>query len=314
MNHKICWLAAAAAVLFTTACKKDDSGTTLPGLTGLYMERVLPYVASGTTITCKAKTADITTTDKSTPGDIGLYWQVNTQKKDTTTRNIRTSNPEYTVTLTETGSYSIYCYAYAANYYNTSSSVQVEVIDPETAVTGVEGEPDLILNGNPYRSVQAGGLTWIADNLYGTGTGTVLLKCEILSSLFGRFYTWEEAMTACPDGWRLPTAEEFDACFGTAAGDLMVNASFLKTEMWPYRPEVTITNSTRFNALPIGYQDLTSENYADRGFGEYAFWWTSSADEERAEYRYIHMENPVIQKGKGNKQSFALSVRCVKEI
>ncbi len=313
MNHKICWMAAAAAILFTTACKKDDSGTTLPSLSGLYMGSVLPYVPAGTTLTCKAKVSDLTTSDQSTPGDIGLYWQVNSEKRDTTTRNVKTSNPDYTVTLSETGSYTIYCYAYAANYYNASVSAHVEVIDPETAVTGVEGEPDLVLNGHPYRSLQAGGLTWIGDNLYGTETGTVFLNCEVLAPLFGRFYTWEEALTACPEGWRLPTAEEFDACFGTVAGDLMVNASFLKTEMWPYRTEVAITNSTRFNALPIGYQDLSSENYADRGFGEYAFWWTASSDGEQAEYRYIFMENPVIQKGKGNKQSFALNVRCVKE-
>lgn len=310
----LCTGLAFAAILSIGGCKKDDDTTTKPSLTGLRLESTVPYVAAGDNITFKAIVSGLTTSDSTTPETIGMFWQVNSGQRDTTTRDIKNNVLSYTIEFSEAQSYTVTCYVYADNYYNGSVSANVEAIDPETALSGLEGDPDVVAGGNPYRSITSGGLCWMAQNLYGTESGTVLLKSEVVAPLFGRYYTWNEAVEACPDGWRLPTPEEFDSLLGTSAGDAMADAQFLKKDMWPYRTEVKITNSSSFNAIPAGYQDQTSESYADQGFGEYACWWTSSQADGLAEYRYIYLENPVIQKGKGSISSLALSVRCVKEI
>ena len=158
--------------------------------------------------------------------------------------------------------------------------------------------------------------TWMCENVFTGDGGRAYQDCEVVSNLFGRFYTWEEAQNACPEGWRLPTAQEFDEDLGNVAGDLMVKARFLGAQMWPYWPEVTITNETLFNALPVGYMDLASTTQA-YGYKEYACWWTSDSvadgDIDLGVFRYIYCEEPFIKEGKGSLESLALSVRCVKE-
>ena len=180
---------------------------------------------------------------------------------------------------------------------------------------GMKGIPDVQADDKKYRSVVAGNLTWLTDNLWNENYGHSYRESEVVDACFGRYYTWEEANQACPEGWRLPTGDEFDEAWGDDAGELMAKAYFLQNEMWEYWPQVTITNTTKFNAIPVGYMDLsldTSEKEA--GFLEYACWWV--ADEygsNMAGYRYIIDDNPVVQKGKGNKKSLAMSVRCVKD-
>ena len=156
----------------------------------------------------------------------------------------------------------------------------------------------------------------MGQNLYGTSAGRDYKNCEVVSDVFGRYYTWEEAQTACPDGWRLPTAEEFDSILGSVSGDLMVEAKFQDVTMWTYWPQVTITNARKFNALPTGYMDLSSDDPMF-GYLDYACWWTADdswdEDQDWGVYRYIYEDEPTIMKGKGSKTSLALNVRCVKE-
>ena len=159
--------------------------------------------------------------------------------------------------------------------------------------------------------MQSGSLLWMAQNLYGGGIS--YCDAPVLDSVFGNYYSWEEASKACPDGWRLPSGAEFDA-LGMDAGKLMVNASFLDVEMWSYWPAVHITNELNFNALPTGYLDKTTELYRDKGLGDYAAWWTADREGDLAVYRYIFEENPEVQKGQGSMVSLALNVRCVKEL
>ena len=299
------------------SCKKNNDDTTLPSLSGFSINTATPFVREGTTQVFRLDLSQLTTSDRSTPGPLGVAWHITGSARDTVTLDVKTSNPPYSVTLDKTGNYTVTCFLFSVDekYYGSSVTTSFSVINPETALDGLDGEEIITIGGHPYFALHAGGLTWMGQNLYGTLVGRDYKDCEVVSDIFGRYYTWEEARSVCPDGWRLPTAQEFDTALGSVAGDLMVKAMFQDIEMWPYWPQVKITNAFKFNAIPTGYMDLTTESLM-YGYQDYACWWTADEleDVDMGVFRYLYKDQPVIMKGKGSKTSLALNVRCVKEI
>lgn len=318
MRKNIIWgLAVLATLLAAFGCKKNSDVTSLPSLSGLNISTVPSYLGIGETLVFNAKVSDITTSDGTNAGNIGIYWQVNSSSRDTLTKDITTGVPPFVFTPDTLGQYTAYCHAFAVKggYYNSTVSITFRVIDPETALIGLKEDMSVILDdGTAYPAFTAGGDTWMGKNLYGTDSGLFYEGSQITESVFGRYYTWEEAQTACPFGWHLPTAEEFDADLGFIAGDLMADAKFLGNDVWDYWPDVPITNAFGANAIPVGYLDFTYSRTIMQGVDEFACWWTASeTDDDLGIFRYIYEENPLVQEGKGDKNTLALSVRCVKD-
>lgn len=298
------------------SCKKDDDDTTKPTLSGLVLESDhTTFMGEGTEIHVKANIDDLVSSDgKTFPETIGIYFVLNSGDRDTTTRDAKKSNPTKTFKLDEAGNYTVYCYAYGGSeFYNASASVSFVVVNPQTALSGLPELPTVEIGGKTFRTAEIGGKTWMANNLFGTESGSNYQNSPILSSLFGQYYTWTEAQTACPAGWHLPSAQEFDDCLGNIAGSLMVNAQFVDVDMWNYWPQVPITNASKFCAIPVGYRDFTLEKTPEDGYKQYACFWTSSCDDNNmGEFRYIYEQNNTVMKGKADINTFATSVRCVK--
>ena len=84
-------------------------------------------------------------------------------------------------------------------------------------------------DGNTYGWVRIGDLEWMTSNLkyypeapyyectydlfganYAVKVRSHLLDIDFAADYkeYGNFYTWEEARTLCPEGWRLPTDED----------------------------------------------------------------------------------------------------------
>ena len=294
-----------AGIIAFSACKKDDSTTSTPSLQGLSVSEAIPYVAIGEELVFKAGTSSLYTSDDTTPSPIGLFWQVNSARRDTLTRDIKTGNPEFRYTADTLGYYTVACYAYANGYYNSSAVVAFEAINPEEALTGTASSTSITVDGKE----------WTARNLNKEGVGVSYKNAGVVDPLFGRLYTWEEASSACPDGWHLPTAQEWDA-LGTNAGALMAPAKFLDDDMWTPALGQDITNSTGFNAIPVGYMDTSASVTQFRRYGEMAAFWTASdaaSDTSLAQFRFILYDSQEIMKGNGSKTSLALNVRCVKD-
>lgn len=322
MKIKIAVLALAFAAIAGSGCKKNTTTVTTPSLGGLWMKEQPRFVQYGERQEFHVYLDDMYSSDNSDPGTLGIYWQVTGSSRDTTSRDAKATNPSYYYTPESPGTYTVTANVFALNgkYYNATTSVSFQAIDPDTALDGLEGTQEVIEFDGYAREILTapiGNHTWMCQNLATEdASGYAYQNCEVVADLFGLFYTWEEAQTICPDGWRLPTAAEFDTDLGDLAGDLMVKARFLDSEMWPYWPDVIITNETKFNAIPVGYMDMATASQAF-GYKEYAAWWTSDSFDDGEEimgvYRYIYCEEPHIQTGKGSTESLALSVRCVKE-
>ena len=312
MKNFSIYLAAALCLVLAYSCKDDEETETVYSLSGLTVDGAVAFMAKGDTQHLTLNVSKLKSSSGTLPEKVGLYYQINSAKRDTLTKDIK-ADPNFTLNYKADtlGQYNLTAYAYDATskMYSSSVTVTFRAIDPNTVLTGLAGVADL---GKKYIEKNIGGATWMAQNLYETPAGLAYEGCEVMNSVFGRYYTYEEALTACPSGWHLPTQAEWDA-LGTDAGALMADASFLGSALWPYCKEVKPTNTLGFNAIPAGYIDRTGDATSNSGDKEYAVFWTADAkDASLAYYRYIFGTNPVVQKGEGSRTSLALSVRCVK--
>lgn len=312
---RITLIVLVAALCLAWGCKKDSTTSSKPSLLGLSLSQsVAPYQAVGSPLSIQVLFDKLYTSDKSKPSAaISLQYQVNGEKAVVLTENYKESNPPLVYTPDKAGSYTIKFSAISAdnNYYNATISASFTALDTDESLKGLVGTTRVI-DGKNILVMTTESLSWFAQNLYGTASGQVYNLSPVTEKLFGKYYSWEEASAACPSGWRLPTAAEFDA-LGTSAPDLMVQVSFLDKEMWTYWPGMTPTNAKGFNAIPAGYLDRSKiDTDSVSGYGHYAAYWTSDTEGDLACYRYIQEDNPLVQKGLGSKTSLALSVRCVR--
>ena len=125
-----------------------------------------------------------------------------------------------------------------------------------------------------YKTVKIGKNIWMAENLnHATRNSFCYKDLESNCDKYGRLYNWEEAKTVCPDGWQLPSKDDFEDLISNAEDE---NAEFLKTTTdWAYHNG---NNELGFNALPAGncYSCNIREKYKNyNGLGEKTLFWSS---------------------------------------
>lgn len=175
------------------------------------------------------------------------------------------------------------------------------------------------IDGNRYKTVQIGSLTWMAENLKVTKdkNGNSLVsycysekedKCEE----FGRLYPWDEAIRACPEGWRLPTAEDWKNL------EIELGMDPLEADTFGWRgtnqgTQLKEGGVSGFEALLAGYKDGTvfwDGRYFDIGYYG-SFWSATEYDEFYAIAYFVYVTSEKVNKQKYDKTA-AFSVRCVK--
>ena len=105
---------------------------------------------------------------------------------------------------------------------STSASDSGEGVSSKSngvALSVVKGTLKDSRDGQIYKTVKIGSLTWMAENLnYETENSYCYKDNEANCSKYGRLYPWSAANSACPTGWRMPSQTEWISLITAAGG------------------------------------------------------------------------------------------------
>lgn len=284
---------------------------------------------------------DAYTTKARTDGtkDIGYYWSSTYDNKlDTVQREhtVQADHIKWTYTVPDSvGIFTIKIVAYADTYETSSVSQEFTVVkeglNGNSSITNFDTYSDDTTltdprDGKEYLCTKIGETTWMRQNLAWEEKGKPNIGQKALTNIFGHFYSWEEAREACPEGWSLPSEDDwvelakvcgakdpkkFDT-FYDIAGNAMVNAKFNGSVLWEFWPAVKITDSSRFAAMPVGYATHDDDSFVYWDFSKYACFWTSEEYDGGGVYRYLVVDVNHIYANTADKTQFCANVRCVK--
>lgn len=85
-------------------------------------------------------------------------------------------------------------------------------------------------DGQTYKTVKIGKQVWMAENMnYDIKHSYCYDDDPKNCQKYGRLYTWEAALNACPSGWHLPTKEEFKTLLANV-GEKKLQVSILNPQ------------------------------------------------------------------------------------
>lgn len=161
-------------------------------------------------------------------------------------------------------------------------------------------------DGRTYKTVEIGSQTWMAENLRFEMDDSYCYNDDWpYCDKYGRLYVWTAAQKACPDGWHLPSPEEFDTLLATVGWDAGIA---LKMESgWNYADPND--NSTGFSALPGGFRG-NDGNYSDEGSKAF-FWSNSKAPNGTSGYNLVIDGSGYVSMRDNYDSADGNSVRCI---
>jgi len=158
-------------------------------------------------------------------------------------------------------------------------------------------------------SLYSSEITIMAENLnYEMEGSYVYQDDEGYRDKLGLLYTWEAAMKGCPDGWHLPSDDEWDQIINTLGGAQTAGKVMKSKGGWSYTGNGT--NESGFNGLPGGYRDPDGVYHF---VGDNGFWWSSTEMARSSQHAYkvgLDFHGDRVNRTDFNKGG-AISCRCV---
>lgn len=163
-----------------------------------------------------------------------------------------------------------------------------------------------------YKTIDIGHTKWMAENLkFETDSsvcngGTRDIK-SFSCNRYGRYYLYEDALTACPAGWRLPTKEEFDTLVYIAPSK---KARYLVSEE---NDTYKGYNTLGFSLIMKGYIWNGRDDFRDTA----SYLWSSTVYKDSAVYTLVayrvgYTDSAYVSKAYA-KENSKFNVRCVSE-
>jgi uncharacterized protein (TIGR02145 family) len=152
-----------------------------------------------------------------------------------------------------------------------------------------------------YKTIQIGNQIWMAENLAWLAEGEGCWPYDLNENnadTYGYLYNWHMAMTACPEGWHLPSADEFETLVSHFGG--------YGTDCYE---AIASGGTSGFNAQLGGWR---SPKGLFKYLNEDGNYWTNTAfDSGMAYYIMVSKGSGKIETGP-NLKVLGLSVRCIK--
>jgi uncharacterized protein (TIGR02145 family) len=199
----------------------------------------------------------------------------------------------------------------------TDQASHVITVKKEDFVTRTYTDPR---DGKIYKTVKIGDQTWFAENLrYKTQNSWYYNNAPANGTL----YSWNDAQTACPKGWHLPSDDEWKAL----EMHLGMNQKQADKKGWRGSDEGKKlkskdewfdgnngNNLSGFNAKPRG--QCTPDGSGGISFNSFFtnayFWLSSTYSDTHAWSRMLYYKYDQVFREKNDK-SYGFSVRCIKD-
>jgi uncharacterized protein (TIGR02145 family) len=192
------------------------------------------------------------------------------------------------------------------------------------------------IDGNVYTKVPIGSQVWLKENL----TVTRFADGEEMGNLtnsnawrntggpafcyydntpanglvYGKLYNFTAAYyNPCPNGWHVPTIEEWNTLIGFLGGELVAGGKLKSagTMLWE-DPNTDAADAVGFSAHPGGIRYAVDAAF--NGMGEEGQWWSSTLDVPTgtgAAIRLIYDDATVVRVD--NALNTGASIRCIKD-
>ncbi|MDD4032494.1 MAG: FISUMP domain-containing protein [Bacteroidales bacterium] len=193
-------------------------------------------------------------------------------------------------------------------------------------------------DGKVYKTVTIGEQVWMAENLaylpevVGPATGSedsgneteafyyvsgyvgtdvAAAKTTTNYQTYGVLYNWSAALTACPEGWHLPSDEEWTTLTSYMGGADVAGGKMKETGTTHWEdPNTGATNESGFTALPGGYRSNLGTFYF---FCYEGFWWSSAQNNKSFAWgRSLSCDDSGVIRGDNYKEG-GYSVRCIRD-
>lgn len=156
-----------------------------------------------------------------------------------------------------------------------------------------------------YATIKIGNQEWMAENLaFKPSSGNYWVYNNESSNLekYGYLYDWKTACEVCPDGWHLPSDNEWTVLIDTLGGEKVAGVKLKSTSGWQ---GYNGTNESGFNGLSGGRlfpANVYSNEKRYRGY-----WWSRSGTSF-----YLKNMDSTIHIYDFDKK-IGMSVRCIKD-
>ncbi len=193
------------------------------------------------------------------------------------------------------------------------------------------------IDGYTYHTMTIGAQVWMVENLRVTryrdgttipnvsgneewsnlNTGAYCLpehESTADTNTYGLLYNFNvvhDTRRLCPEGWHVPTAEEWSALIGYLGGVDLAGGKMRETGSDLWRISVPgSTNESSFSAIPAGGRGRLG-SASDAGY--FATWWSSTSfDSTYAWHWGLYPDRNSIRSNPGHKSS-GFSVRCIED-
>ena len=154
-------------------------------------------------------------------------------------------------------------------------------------------------DGQEYQIIEANGLWWMSQNLnFETPDSWCYELQDSDCDKWGRLYTWDAGMIACPEGWHMPDDQEWMNLISYYGG-IHYAGEHLK-----------VGGGSDFNALMSGYHD--KEGFFGKGGVSSYYWSSTEQNKDYASFKGIYSQVDNVGTYTYTKAD-GLSVRCVKD-